>query len=73
MPSSARWLLAVCGILICLASVLFWQRLGSSLNPAAVPQEAGWFSAAGLRHFWLPFLSGAGLVLAVCCAGRSGG
>lgn len=73
MPSSARWLLALVGILICLASVLFWQRIGSSLMPPAVnAPDAQWLSAAGLRYFWLPFLSGAGLVLAVCLAGRSG-
>lgn len=74
MPSSARWLLALVGILICLASVLFWQRIGSGLMPQPVSTaENQWLSAAGLRYFWLPFLSGAGLVLAVCLAGRSGG
>lgn len=74
MPSSARWLLALVGVLICLASVLFWQRLGSSLMAqGGADSDTHWLSAAGLRHFWLPFLSGAGLVLAVFWAGRSGG
>jgi len=70
VPSSARWLLAVCGVMICLASVLFWQQVASSLTPTASPQSESWFSAAGLRHFWPPFLSGAGLILAVCLARR---
>ena len=70
MPSSARWLLAFSGVLISAAALVFWVWLGGAGQaPAAQP---GWFTLAALRYFWLPFLSGAGLVLAVCCAGRSG-
>ncbi|WP_264210355.1 hypothetical protein [Leisingera thetidis] len=70
MPSSARWLLALSGILISASALVFWSWLGGAGQaPEAQP---GWFTLTALRFFWLPFLSGAGLVLAVCCAGRSG-
>ncbi|MEX0304602.1 MAG: hypothetical protein AB3N24_19460 [Leisingera sp.] len=70
MPSSARWLIAFCGVMISASALVFWAWLGGAGQ--APEDQPGWFTLTALRFFWLPFLSGAGLVLAVCCAGRSG-
>ncbi|MBQ4827057.1 MULTISPECIES: hypothetical protein [unclassified Leisingera] len=70
MPSSARWLLAFSGVMISASALVFWAWLGGAGQPAE--DQPGWFTLTALRFFWLPFLSGAGLVLAVCCAGRTG-
>ncbi|MBY6066885.1 hypothetical protein KUW17_09040 [Leisingera aquaemixtae] len=70
MPSSARWLLAFSGVMISASALMFWSWLGGAGQ--APEDQPGWFTLTALRFFWLPFLSGAGLVLAVCCAGRSG-
>ncbi len=70
MPSSARWLLAFSGVMISASALLFWAWIGGAGQAAA--DQPGWFTPAALRFLWLPLLSGAGLVLAVCCAGRPG-
>ncbi|MEW2914880.1 hypothetical protein [Leisingera sp. JC11] len=69
MPRSARWLLAVSGVMISASALIFWAWLGGAGQ--APEDQPGWFTLTALRFFWLPFLSGAGLVLAVCCAGRN--
>ena len=64
MPPLLRWLVTALGIVICISPLFFWLYVNGLASAFAnKPMSVTWTDDEAFQYFWLPFTTGAALIL----------
>ena len=64
MPTLLRWLFAILGVVICISALFAWFYVNGLASAFAnQPMNVKWIGDEAFQYFWLPFTTGAALII----------